>query len=349
MVSGRGTGAAGRFRAQKQPSGRQKRRAAVQQLDAPSKRVCSRQILRADDDNDDDDTNERDEASEKADDRSTDTGDFDDFNNVGRRVDSRLMRSEPSGNLVSSTSNDEQSHQFRHSSVSSTANSSVLSSVSSSATDSTIGVRISTRELTPQMGIALVTQLCIHRVSLRDVAVCPEKQKRIESLPYGGSFNEGRLDGSIRKNVFQFQYNLVDDGDKVISLLPHFSILYKLLCWLIFLGFDCDVKETALRIALGQELELDVHIPEGLDFLSPKMEIVFRRHPIWMKSQYTNPSNGALIYKDSPFDRTKEYIRRDMSDSFKSVLTSNPDPRLRWLTQRPELFSSFKVLCFLSS
>ena len=109
------------------------------------------------------------------------------------------------------------------------------------------------------------------------------------------------------------------------------------------------MKETALRIALGHDLDLDVHLPEGLDFLPSKMEVVFRRHPVWVKSQYTNPANGAMVVKESPFDRTKEYIRRDINDSFKSLMSSSPDPRFHWLTQRPELFSAFKVLCFLSS
>ena len=66
-------------------------------------------------------------------------------------------------------------------------------------------------------------------------------------------------------------------------------------------------------------------------------------HPLWAKTQFFNPVNGKKISKESIFDRLKEYVRRDLSECIKSLMSSKPDPKLRWLTERPALFSDFKV------
>ena len=130
-------------------------------------------------------------------------------------------------------------------------------------------------ESTPQMGIGQVTQLCLHRVFLEDVSTSMENIKAVESLAYGCKLIDGRLEASIRKGTFVFQYYLVDDGDKVVSFLQHFLLLFKVQSWLHFLGIDCDLKETALRIALGRDLEIQLPVPKGLNFLSPKLEVLF--------------------------------------------------------------------------
>ena len=176
-----------------------------------------------------------------------------DFREIGQRVDSRSLNiSRESSSMVSASS-----------------------SLTSTGSSAMIGVRISSRESTPQMGIGQVTQLCLHRVFLEDVSTSMENIKAVESLAYGCKLIDGRLEASIRKGTFVFQYYLVDDGDKVVSFLQHFLLLFKVQSWLHFLGIDCDLKETALRIALGRDLEIQLPVPKGLNFLSPKLEVLF--------------------------------------------------------------------------